>query len=242
MPSFTAADLRHLIITLAVLYLGAGFLRGQGRPGSTWLRALGEFAADCIGLFCYGGRCFISSSLCSLIANLSAICGVYARRFYRLSASRAGLTVLVPLAALALAVVTTVPGLATRIATRQMSAAAPIFSFKKLDGTVVNSAEFRGVWLFWTTGPLGARPVDGRCQSSRSFTSGTRETRGSASGLLMCRAGRPGKDYGLYAERGLHSADCFRERELQPSTQSGRFPFAGDYRHGRTGASDPYRV
>ncbi len=35
-----------------------------------------------------------------------------------------------------------------------MSAAAPIFSFKKLDGTVVNSAEFRGsvvVLDYWAT-------------------------------------------------------------------------------------------
>jgi len=89
-----------------------------------------------------------------LIANLSAICGVRARRLWGRSATRAGLTLLVPLAALTLVAVTTIPGLATRIATREMSAAAPLFSISRLDGTVMNSAEFRGrvvVLDYWAT-------------------------------------------------------------------------------------------
>jgi thiol-disulfide isomerase/thioredoxin len=79
---------------------------------------------------------------------------VRARHLWGRSATRAGLTILVPLAALVLVVVTTIPGLATRIATREMSAAAPIFSISRLDGTVVNSAEFHGrvvVLDYWAT-------------------------------------------------------------------------------------------
>src|SRR5215472_17677518 len=140
-----AADLRLFIVTLAALYLGAGFLRGQGRPENAWLKGLlVSSGGSLVLLILLWGQLFhLVVALLFFIANLSAICGVYARRSYRLSATRAGLTVLVPLAALALVVVTTVPRLATRIATRQMSAAAPVFSIRKLDGTVVNSAEFR---------------------------------------------------------------------------------------------------
>ena len=89
-----------------------------------------------------------------MIANLSAICGVRARQLWERSVTRAGLTLLVPLAALALVVLTTVPGLATRIATREMSTVAPLFSISRLDGTVVNSTEFRGrvvVLDYWAT-------------------------------------------------------------------------------------------
>jgi hypothetical protein len=76
------------------------------------------------------------------IANLSAICGVRARRLWLCSASRAALMLLVPLTALALVVVTAVPGLATRIATRQMSAAAPLFFDQEARR---RGAEFSGI-------------------------------------------------------------------------------------------------
>jgi len=151
-----AADLRLFIVTLAALYLGAGFLRGQGRPENAWLKGLlVSSGGSLVLLILLWGQLFhLVVALLFFIANLSAICGVYARRLYLLSATRAGLTILVPLAALALVVVTTVPRLATRIATRQMSAAAPVFSIRKLDGTVVNSADFRGsvvVLDYWAT-------------------------------------------------------------------------------------------
>jgi thiol-disulfide isomerase/thioredoxin len=89
-----------------------------------------------------------------LIANLSAICGVHARRLWGRSATKATLTLFVPLAALALVVVTTVPALATRMATHETSAPAPDASINRLDGTVVNFAEYRGRVLvldYWAT-------------------------------------------------------------------------------------------
>ena len=61
---------------------------------------------------------------------------------------------LVPLAALVLVAVTTIPALATRIATREMSVPAPTFSIDRLDGTAVSSSDFRGdvvVLDFWAT-------------------------------------------------------------------------------------------
>ena len=151
-----AADLRVFILTLAVLYLGAGFVRGQGRPGNAWLKGLlVSSGGSLVLLILLWGQLFhLVVAMLLLIANLSAICGVCARRLWGHSATRAGLTLLVPLAALALVVVTTIPGLATRIATRETSAAAPLLSISRLDGTVVNSAEFRGrvvVLDYWAT-------------------------------------------------------------------------------------------
>src|SRR5215470_7199720 len=151
-----AADLRICIVTLAVLYLSAGFVRGQGRPGNAWLKGLLVSSGGSLVLLVllWGQLYHLVLAILLLIANLSAMCGVRARRLWGSSAARAGLTILVPLAALTLVVVATIPGLSTRIATREMSAAAPVFSISRLDGTVVNSREFRGrvvVLDYWAT-------------------------------------------------------------------------------------------
>ncbi|HEY6252097.1 MAG TPA: TlpA disulfide reductase family protein [Candidatus Angelobacter sp.] len=151
-----AADLRICIVSLAVLHLGAGFLRGQGRPGNVWLKGLLVSSGSSLVLLSllWGQLLHPIVVMLLVIANLSTICGVRARRLWLRSASRAALMLLVPLTALASVVVTAIPGLATWIATRQMSAAAPLFSIRKLDGTVVNSAEFRGrvvVLDYWAT-------------------------------------------------------------------------------------------
>lgn len=151
-----AADLRLCILSLAVLYLAAGFVRGQGGPGNAWLKGIQVSSGGSLVLIIllWSQLLHLVVIMLLLTANLSAICGVRARRLWRLSATRAGSMLLVPLAALALVVVTAVPGLATRIATREMSTAAPLFSIRKLDGTVVNSAELRGrvvVLDYWAT-------------------------------------------------------------------------------------------
>src|SRR5215472_17487360 len=151
-----AADLRVCIVTLAVLYLVAGFVRGRGRPENAWLKGLLVSSGGSLVLLVllWGQLHHLTVAMLFLIANLSAICGVRARHLWGRSAARAVLTLLVPLAAMVLAVVITIPSLATRIATREMSAAAPSFSISRLDGTVVDSAEFRGhvvVLDYWAT-------------------------------------------------------------------------------------------
>ena len=151
-----AADLRVCIVTLAILYLGAGFVRGQGRPRNAWLKGLLLSSGGSLVLLIllWGQLHHLTVAMLFLIANLSAICGVRARHVWGRSAARAGLMLLVPLAALVLVVVTTIPRLATRIATREMSATAPSFSISRLDGTVVNPEEFRGrvvVLDYWAT-------------------------------------------------------------------------------------------
>jgi thiol-disulfide isomerase/thioredoxin len=151
-----AADLRLCIVSLAVLYLAAGFVRGQGGPENVWLKGLlVSSGGSLVLLILLWGQLFhLVVAMLLLIANLFAMCGVRARRLWPRSARRAALTLLVPLTALALVAVTAISGLATRIATRQVSAAAPAFSIRKLDGTVVNSAELRGrvvVLDYWAT-------------------------------------------------------------------------------------------
>ena len=151
-----AADLRTCIVSLAVVFLGAGFVRGQGRPGNAWLKGLlVSSGGSLVLLILLWSQLFhLVVVMLLLIANLSAICGVHARRLWGRSATEAALTLFVPLAALALVVMTMVPALATRIANRETSAPAPDFSISRLDGTVVNSAEFRGrvvVLDYWAT-------------------------------------------------------------------------------------------
>lgn len=151
-----AADLRLCIVSLAALYLAAGFVRGQGGPENVWLKGLLVSSGGSLVMFLllWGQLLHPVLAMLLLTANFSAICGVRARRLWLRSASRAALMLLVPLTTLALVVVTAIPRLATRIATRQVSAAAPSFSIRKLDGTVVNSAELRGrvvILDYWAT-------------------------------------------------------------------------------------------
>jgi thiol-disulfide isomerase/thioredoxin len=151
------ADLRICVVTLAILYLGAGLVRGQGRPGNAWLKGLLVSSGGSLVMLVLGWGSLHHAVLVILLltANLFAICGVRVRHLWAArSAARAGLMLFVPLAALVIVAVTTIPALATRIATRKTIAPAPAFSISRLDGTVVNSSDFRGcvvVLDFWAT-------------------------------------------------------------------------------------------
>lgn len=130
-----------------------------------------------------------------------------------------------------------VPGLATRIATRQMITAAPLFSVRKLDGTVVNSAEFRGsvvvldYWATWCPACRREMPDLEKLPTIRGKLAGQFLGRGCAGWR-----GDPGEGPSLYAERGLHSADCLGRQDVQRrTTQTGKSPFTGDYGHRREG-------
>jgi thiol-disulfide isomerase/thioredoxin len=149
------ADLRICVVALAILYLCAGLVRGQGRPGNAWLKGLlvssgGSLVVLILG---WGSLHHVVLSILLLIANLFTIGGARVRHLWAArSATRAGLMLFVPLAALVMVAVTTIPVLATRIATRETSAPAPTFSISRLDGTLVSSSDFRGrvvVLDFW---------------------------------------------------------------------------------------------
>lgn len=170
----TCADLRAAVIVLALLYLCAGLVRGKSRPGNAWLKGLLVSTGASVVLLVLGWDSLHHAvlALLLLIANAFAVCGVSVRRFWAArSALKGGIMAFACLAALVVLAVTAIPTLATRIATRRMSVPAPAFSalaapvptrrmsqpvptfsIGRLDGTPVDSSEFRGrvvVLAFW---------------------------------------------------------------------------------------------
>jgi thiol-disulfide isomerase/thioredoxin len=151
------ADLRIGVVALAVLYLCAGLVRGQGRPENAWLKGFLVNSGSSLVLLILGWGSIqpVILAILLLIANLFTICGVRVRHLWAAqSAARGGMVLLVSLAALVVAALTAIPALTTRIATRKTSASVPAFSISKLDGTVVSSSDFRGrvvVLDFWAT-------------------------------------------------------------------------------------------
>lgn len=151
------ADLRIGVVVLAILYLCAGLVRGQGRPENAWLKGFLVNSGSSLALLIlgWGGVQPVSLAIMLLIANLFTICGVRVRRLWAAqSTARGGMMLLVPLAALVVAAVTTIPALTTRIATHKTSAPAAPFSISRLDGTLVSSSDLRGrvvVLDFWAT-------------------------------------------------------------------------------------------
>ena len=151
------ADLRTTLIVLALLCLCAGLVRGNGRPENAWLKGLLVSSGASVVLLILGWDSLHHPvlALLLLIANVFAVCGVRVRHFLAArSAMRGGVMALASLAALVVLAVTAIPALATRVATRRMSAPAPTFSISRLDGTAVSSSSLRGrvvVLDFWAT-------------------------------------------------------------------------------------------
>ncbi len=149
------ADLRVAVVVLAFLYLCAGLTRGHIRPANAWLKGLLVSSGASVVLLILGWDSLHHAvlALLLLIVNLFAVCGVRVRHFLAgRSALRGGMMALACLAALVVLALTTIPALATRIATRRMSLPTPTFSIDRLDGTAVGSSEFRGrvvVLAFW---------------------------------------------------------------------------------------------
>ena len=152
------ADLRVAVIVLGALFLCAGLLRGRGRPRSALLKGILVSSAGALGLLVLAWGSVQNAELLIFLvtAILFTLCGVGARRLWAAHSARSGLLLLAaPLAGLAAAALAILPAFTTRIATRKTSTPAPAFSFKKLDGTVVKSSEFRGrvvlvdLWATW---------------------------------------------------------------------------------------------
>jgi thiol-disulfide isomerase/thioredoxin len=157
------ADLRMVVVALGILYLLAGLVRGQSRPGNAWLKGLLVSSGSSLVVLILGWGSMQPAILAILllVANLFAICGVRVRHLWAAqSAARGGMMLFISLAVLVAATVTTIPALATRMATRETSAPVPTFSMSRLDGTVVNSSDFHGrvvVLDFWATWCLPCR-------------------------------------------------------------------------------------
>ena len=148
-----AADLRIAVVAIAVLYLGAGLVRGRVPPGGAWRKGLLVSGGGVLALLVLAWNGVPHGVLATLVmvAILFAVCGAHARH---LPAARSAAVASVALGLLAVAAATTAPFLAARLAIRKVATAAPAFSFSRLDGTLVSSANLRGrvvVLDFWAT-------------------------------------------------------------------------------------------
>jgi thiol-disulfide isomerase/thioredoxin len=150
-----AADLRTAAISLAVLYLCAGLIRG--RRGSIWLKGLlvSGSGALVLGILLWAQIFHTALAILLMSVVVFGFCGVRARHYWTAnSAAGAGLMILVPLAALTAVALATFPALAARIATRAKVAPAPTFEVSRADGSLVRSTDWRGhvvVLDYWAT-------------------------------------------------------------------------------------------
>ncbi len=152
-----AADLREAVVVLSLMYLAVGLLRGTGRPDNAWLKGLlvasGGTLVMLVLLWNQIFHAFLAILL--LVANLSTVWGVRARRIWsHQSALKWGMILLAPVTMLVLVVFTTIPTVATRVATRRTTVPAPIFSMTASGGGQINSAGLHGrvvVLSFWAT-------------------------------------------------------------------------------------------
>jgi thiol-disulfide isomerase/thioredoxin len=153
-----AADFREAVVVLALLSLAAGLLRGSGQPANAWLKGL--LVASCGSLALLGlGWDSIQPAfaiILLLVANLFTVCGVRARQLWsKQSTARGGVILLSPLALLVIFALTTIPAVATRVATRRITGPSPAFSLTASDGGEIDSAGLRGnvvvldLWATW---------------------------------------------------------------------------------------------
>ncbi len=157
------ADLPVTVIVLALLYLCAGLVRGRSRPGNAWLKGLLATSGASVALLILGWDQLPHAVLALLLltANLFAVCGVRSRHLLaERSAIKGGMLAAACLAGLVVLALTTIPALATRVATRRISEPAPTFSLDRLDGAAIGSSALRGrvvVLGFWATWCLPCR-------------------------------------------------------------------------------------
>jgi thiol-disulfide isomerase/thioredoxin len=154
---YVGANLSTAVVTLAVLSLAAGVLRGRGMPSSAWLKGM-FVASGCIlvSLLLGWGQMAHSVLAVFLVAEgFFIICGVQARRLWTArSVGKAVAMLLAPLGALVIVALMAIPALTWSISTRQTTQPAPAISFTALDGDIVSSPAFRGrvvVLDYWAT-------------------------------------------------------------------------------------------
>lgn len=150
-----ASDLRTAVISLALLYLCAGLIRGRG--GNVWVKGLLVSVGGVLVMLAllWAAIFHVVLAILALTAVLFAFCGVRARRFWtNESAFQASMMILVPTAALVIIALAMMPRLAGGIATRQIANPAPEFTLTRLDGTNVRSSDWHGrvvVLDYWAT-------------------------------------------------------------------------------------------
>jgi thiol-disulfide isomerase/thioredoxin len=150
-----ASDLRTAIVSLAVLYLCAGLVRGRG--GNAWSKGLRVSAGGVLVMLVVFMAAIFHTVLVIFVltAVLFSVCGVRARQLWsNHSVGLASLAIFAPMVALVTIVLAAAPRLAGGIATRETASLVPAFTVSRLDGTPVRSTDWRGhvaVIDYWAT-------------------------------------------------------------------------------------------
>lgn len=153
-------DLRTVLIVTALLYLFAGFLRGQSPPVTPWLNGLLVGAGGSLtAIIASATRVALTApgaiALFVLASLPPAMCGAKTRQLWASGSRRwASALVLLLVGAVILAALMLIPSLAERMFTQSVDRSAPPFSISALDGRVVNSSDLNGhvtVLTFWAT-------------------------------------------------------------------------------------------
>ena len=152
-----ASDFREAVLVLSVLCLSAGLLRGNGRPANAWLKGLlvSSGATLVLIVLLWSEILHPFLAILVLVMYLFTVCGAQARRLWlHQLAGKGAMILLAPFAALSVFAFTAIPTVATRAATRRITAPAPAFSISASDGGQINSAGLRGrvvILSFWAT-------------------------------------------------------------------------------------------
>jgi hypothetical protein len=209
------ASLSTAVVTLAVLSLAAGVLRGRGMPSSAWLKGV-LVGSGCIlvSLLLGWGQMAHSVLAVFLVAEgFFIICGVQARRLWTArSVGNAVAMLLAPLGALVIVALMAIPALTWSISTRQMTQPAPAISFTALDGDIVSSPAFRG--RVGGTRLLGylVSSVPGRdAEAGKPLPPVSRKPQGRLLGRGREQGWRdPKEGPSVHAKLRLHPSGCLR--------------------------------
>jgi thiol-disulfide isomerase/thioredoxin len=138
-----------------LLFIVAGFLRGASPPPNAGFKALllvSVFVAFYIFARLSPG---VKLGCLSIIAYGSSLAGIHSRRAWAKGAKRQATFILgVVAVAIEASAVFGAPALARRFTTRRENVPAPAISFVRMDGTSVDSAQFKGrvtVLYFWAS-------------------------------------------------------------------------------------------
>jgi thiol-disulfide isomerase/thioredoxin len=148
-PIFT--DMRQVFLTMALLFVAAGFARGNFPPANGWLKAL-LLVSLCLLVFV--GTPPAMLGLVAVSSYAASLAGIYGRRSWAVNRTQSVVTVTTVLAVIAVGSIFGAPVLASRLATRAANTPTPEFSITRLDGMAIDSSGFKGrvvVLDFWAT-------------------------------------------------------------------------------------------
>lgn len=149
------ADLRTLFFGTGMMFVWAGFLRGNSAPANSGLKALLHVSVLVIVFALILPISRLLLQFLTVVAFGSSLASIYARRSWAVSARKRSVFILLAtLGLVGIASAIGAPILAERLTTRTGNVPAPQFSVMRLNGQIVDSSQLKGrvaVLDFWAT-------------------------------------------------------------------------------------------